>query len=106
MEQIPPPLEELFKKVATIASLKKPNFQKPEDKVPPWTYDQKHFQLDGSMELGISFKERVTHTSLCVKMVDHDQLLLSEGIFRQVGIDLYHDKFEHWRSGKKKSGIQ
>ena len=91
----------LFKKVATTARLKKRNFRKP-DKVPR-TYDQKPFQLDGCMDLDISFEGKEMHTTIYVKMDAYDQLLLSEGVCRQLGILAYHDKVEQWRGRKKRA---
>ena len=44
---------EVFKKVASVAHLKKSAFKKP-DKV-PYTYDGKSFELDGRMDLDVSF---------------------------------------------------
>ena len=46
----------LFKKIATVARLKKLDFMKA-DKIPR-TYDQQPFQLDGQMDLDIVFNER------------------------------------------------
>ena len=44
---------ELFKKVASVARLKKSAFKKP-DKT-PYTYDRQPFSLDGKLELDITF---------------------------------------------------
>jgi len=41
-------------------------------------------------------------TPTYVKMDAHDQLLLSEGLCRQLRIFSYHDKVEQWRGGKSK----
>ena len=90
----------LFKKVATIARLKKRNFKKP-DKTPR-TYDQQPFQLDGRMDLDISFGEKMMTTPVYIKMDAHDQLLLSEGVCRQLGIIQFHPSVERWRGRKKK----
>jgi len=49
---------ELFKKVATIAKLKKRQFKKA-DKV-PHTYDQRQFKLDGQLDLDINFNNEYT----------------------------------------------
>ena len=68
----------LFKKVATVARLKKHDFKKA-DKIPR-TYDQQPFQLDGQMDLDIAFKEKTMTTPVYIKMDTHDQLLLSEGV--------------------------
>ena len=59
------------------------------DKVPR-TYDQKTFPLDGRMDLNISFGDKTMQTPVYIKMNAHDQLLLSEGVCRQLGIISYH----------------
>ena len=91
----------LFKRVATIARLKLRNF-KPADKVPR-TYDQQPFRLDGRMDLDITFGDRKMTTPIYIKMDAHDQLLLSEGVCRQLGILHYHPDVETWRGGHRKS---
>ena len=49
---------DLFRKVASVARLKKKNLNlKPADKVPR-AYDQRLFTLDGRMELVITFYEK------------------------------------------------
>ena len=42
-------------------------------------------------------------TPVYIKVDAHDQLLLSEGVCRQLGILQYHPSVESWRGGKKKS---
>ena len=84
----------LFKKVATVARLKKHDFKKA-DKIPQ-TYDQQPFQLDGRMDHDIAFNEKTMTTPVYIKMDAHDQLLLSEGVCRQ-----YHLSVECWRGGKR-----
>ena len=42
------------------------------------------------MELDVSFGERTMKTSVYIKMDAYDQLLLSEGVCRQLGIISYH----------------
>lgn len=91
----------LFKKVALAARLKKRDFMKP-DKTPR-TYDQKPFTLDGRMDLDLVFEDKAMRTPVYVKMDAHDQLLLSEGVCRQLGIVSYHDKVEKWRGGSKQN---
>ena len=68
----------LFKGVATIAKLKNRDFHLA-DKTPR-NYDQRPFQLDGHLDLDISFGENTMRTPVYVKVDVHDQLLLSEGI--------------------------
>ena len=41
-------------------------------------------------------------TPVYIKMDAHDQLLLSEGVCRQLGILHYHPSVERWRGGKRK----
>lgn len=64
----------LFKRVATIACLKKRDFKRA-DKTPR-PYEQKPFSLDGRMDLDISFGERTRCTPVYVKMDTQVQLLL------------------------------
>ena len=94
----------LFKKVATIARLRKRDFMQP-DKVPR-TYDQRPFQLDGWMDLSVEFNGTTMTTPVYIKMDAHDQLLLSEGVCRQLGIVHYHPSVERWRGGGKKRAHQ
>ena len=90
---------ELFKKVAVGAKLKKRDFKKP-DKVPR-TYSRQSFTLDGRMDLTIEFDDKVLTTPVYVKMDAFDQLLLSEGVCRQLGMVTYHPQVEIWRDRKK-----
>ena len=90
----------LFKRVATIARLKKRDFKK-SDKVPR-TYDQKTFKLDGRMDLDIEFEGRTMRTPLYIKMDAADQLLLSEGVCRQLGVVTFHPSVEKWRGNHRK----
>ena len=78
----------VFEEVAAAAHLKKKNFL-PADKVPR-TYNRQIFTLDGRMSLDISFGDRTMCTPVYVKMDAHDGLLLSEGVYRQLGILGYH----------------
>jgi len=78
----------LFKKVATIAKLKKRQFKKV-DKV-PYTYDRCQFKLDGRLDLNINFNNKTMNTLVYVKMDAHDDLLLSEGVCWHLGIVTYH----------------
>ena len=55
----------LFRKVASVAQLKKKNL-KPADKVPR-NYDQRPFKLDGRMELVITFGEKEISTQVYIK---------------------------------------
>ena len=91
----------VFCTVATAARLKKRDF-KPAD-CTPRTYDQKPFTLDGMMEMDITFEESVIRMPVYIKMDAHDQLLLSEGVCRQLGIITYHEKVETTRgkAGKR-----
>ena len=79
---------DLFKKVATVNKSKKKDLKKP-DKVPK-TYSRQTFIHYGRMELDISFGEKLIRTSVFIKMDAYDQLLLSEGVCRQLGIINYH----------------
>ena len=79
---------EFFKKVASVACLKKSAFKKP-DKT-PYTYDHRPFSLDGKLELDITFDNCTMRTPVYVKMDARDPLLLSEGVCHQLGIIRYH----------------
>lgn len=83
---------DLFKRIATAAKLLREQFKKP-DRI-PFTYDNKEFKLDGVMELTVSFGEKVTTTPVYIKMDAEDQLLLSEGLCRQLGVVTYHGEVE------------
>ena len=90
---------ELFKKVAAAARLKKRDFQAP-DKVPR-TYDQQPFTVDGRMDLNVTFDDKTMKTPVYLKMDAHDQLHLSEGVCRQLGIISYHPEVQTWTGGRK-----
>ena len=90
----------LLRKVATVARLKK-DFMKP-DRVPR-TYDQQPFTLDGRMDLDITFGNKQMTSPIYIKMDAYDQLLLSEGVCRQLGIISYHPEVEVWHGGCRKS---
>ena len=79
---------ELFKKVAMVAKLKKRQF-KEADKV-PHTYDRRQFKLDGRLDLDVNFDDKTINTPIYVKMDAYDDLLLSEGVCRHLGIVNYH----------------
>ena len=89
----------LFRKVASVARLKKRNL-KPSDKTPR-NYDQRPFKLDGRMELTITFGEKEMSTQVYIKLDAADQLLLSEGVCRLLDIVTYHTAVEKWRGGNK-----
>ena len=86
--------KELFKMIASVCKLKKKDFKKP-DKIPK-TYDRTPFSLNGRIELEITFEEKKMVTTVYVKMDAYDQLLLSEGVCRQLGILHYHPSVRPW----------
>ena len=90
----------LFKKVASVAKLKKKNFKPPD--ITPHGYDQQPFKLDGRMELEIEFGDRTMKTVVYIKMEAREQLLLSEGVCRQLGLVMYHPDVQVWRGSKNK----
>ena len=79
---------QLFKEVASVARLRKKDF-KPADKTPR-TYSRQPFSLDGQMDLDITFGDKTMQTPVYIKMDAPDQLLLLEGVCRQLGIVTYH----------------
>jgi len=90
---------DLFKKIAAVARLKKRNFKQP-DKAPV-AYNQQPFKLHGQMDLNVAFGERTTVTPAYIKMDAHDQLLLSEGVCRQLEIIRYHPEVDEVNGLKK-----
>jgi len=82
----------MFRKVAAVARLRKKDFKKPDKQ--PRTYDQRTFELDGMMYMEIQFKDKVIKTPVYIKMDAHDQLLLSEGLCRQLEIVSYDPAVE------------
>ena len=47
---------------------------------------QQTFALDGRLDLEVSFNDRTMKTAVYLKRDAHDQLLLSEGVCRQLGL--------------------
>eukprot|EP00731_Ephydatia_muelleri_P011030 Em0005g1616a len=90
----------LFKQVATVARLHKRDFQRP-DKTPRG-YDRKPFHIDGKVNLDICFQDKVMNTPVYVKMDAPEQLLLSEGVCRQLGVISYHPEVHPVKAQKKK----
>ena len=87
----------MFQKVASAAKLKKRNFKHAD--ITPHTYDQHPFILDGKMELDIEFDDKTLRTVVYIKMDAHDQLLLSEGVCRQLEIVTYHPEVKEYQTG-------
>ena len=79
---------EVFKKVAAVAKLRKSHLKKA-DKT-PHNYDQTPFSLDGRMDLDVTFEGVTMCTPIYIKSDAHEQLLLSEGVCRQLNIVRYH----------------
>ena len=61
----------------------------PQNKTPR-TYDQKTFRIDGRIDVDISFQQHTMKTPVYIKMDAKEQLLLSEGVCRQLGVVTYH----------------
>ena len=90
----------LFALVAATAKLRKKNFRK-SDKIPR-NYDRRTFHLDGCMEMDITFQDKTMNTTVYIKMDASDQLLLSEGVCRQLGVVSYHPSILAQRVTKKR----
>ena len=75
----------LFYQIISAAHLKEQSFSDTEQKA--CTYDQKP---DGQMDMKISFGEKVVVTTVFVKLIAPDQLLLSETVCHLLGIVSYH----------------
>ena len=76
--------KELFKKVAAVGRLKKKDLKKP-DKTPR-SFDQKPISLDGRLDLDITFDGETVNTLIYLKMDSAEELLLFEGVCRQLHI--------------------
>ena len=79
---------ELFAKVAPTARLRKRDLKKLDRT--PRTYDQRTFTLDGRLDLDIEYAGKSMRTPVYLRTAAKDQLLLSEGVCRQLGIIKYH----------------
>ena len=79
---------EVFKRIAAVANLRKSDF-KPPNKT-RCTYKQMTFHIDSRVDLDVTFQGRTMKTPIYVKMDAREQLLLSEGVCRQLGIVTYH----------------
>ena len=53
------------------------------------------------MDLDITFQEKTLNTPVYIKMDAPEQLLLSEGVCRQLGIPTYHPEVQRWRGGRR-----
>ena len=90
---------EMFKQVSTVARLHKKDFKSPDKQ--PRTCNQQTFHIDGKVEVDISFDDRTKKTAVYVKMDALKQLLLSEGVCRQLGILIYHPDVQPGSGDKK-----
>ena len=88
----------LFKKVAAVARFRKRDLKKA-DKTTR-NYDHTPFTLDGRIDMDLTFDGKTMCTPVYIKADAHDQLLLSEGVCRQLGILHYHPSVEPWRGGR------
>ena len=89
----------MFKKVATVARLKKKDLKKPDKQ--PRTYDQRTFSLDRRMDMEIQFGDKIMKTAVYIKMDAHEQLLHSEGVSRQLVIITNHSDVNVTQGSKK-----
>ena len=76
---------ELFKQIATAAKLKKKDFRRADR-----TTRTSDLELHGCMDLDTTFEGKTLTTPVYIKMDAPTQLLLSEGVCRQLGILSYH----------------
>ena len=94
---------EMFKKVVSVACLCQKDFQPP-DKTPR-NYDQQPFTVDGRIDIDVAFQDKTMKTTVYVKMDVSEDLLLSEGVCRQLGILTYYPEVQplRIRRGEKTS---
>ena len=83
---------DLFYHVVETAGLEESSL-KPAD-LKACTYDQKPINLDAQLDLHNSFSKRVICTTVYVKLVALDQLLLTEAVCCQLGIVSYHSSVQ------------
>jgi len=88
----------LFKKVAAVARLRKKNFKSCDKQA--LNYDCQPIQLDGRIDLDITFGDKMMKTPVYIKMNAHEQLLLSEAVCRQLNIVVYHDHVQAQKHSK------
>ena len=86
----------LFARIAAVARLKKSQLKAP-DRIPK-TYDRRSFTLDGRMDLDVSFGGMSMQTPVYIKVDAPEQLLLAEGVCRQLNIITYHPSVTSKRS--------
>lgn len=92
----------LFCQVAAAARLQNKDLKKPDRT--PRNYDRCPFTLNGHMDLDITFSGKTMCTGVYIKRDAHEQLLLSEGVCRQLDIVRYHPEVEPWRRCRRQSG--
>ena len=94
---------EMFKKVASVARLRKKDFQPPDKTLR--NYDQQPFTVDGRIDIDVAFQDKTMKTTVYVKMDAPKDLLLSEGVCRQLGILTYYPEVQplRIRRGEKTS---
>ncbi len=90
--------ESFFRKVDAVAKLRKRDLKNP-DKIPR-NYDGRPFNLDGRMDLDITFEGKTTCTPVYIKISADEDLLLSEGVCLQLGIISYHPSIIARQKGK------
>jgi len=95
--------KEMFKKVASVAKLRKKDFKSPDKQ--PRTYNLQPFRVHKRIEVDVSFGDHTMKTSIYVKMDAPEQLLLSEGVCRQLGIIRYHPDVKPGNATDKLSAV-
>ena len=86
---------EMFKKVASVARSHKKDFHPPDKK--PRNYDQQPFTIDGCIDIDVVFQDKAMKTAVYVKMDAPEDLLISEGVCRQLGILTYHPEVQPFK---------
>lgn len=79
---------ELFKMVAATNTLKRSQFKKT-DKIAR-SFSREVIPLDGHIDLDLTFGNKAMTTPVYVKIDSDEQLLLGEGVCRQLEIVKYH----------------
>ena len=93
--------KELFKRVAAVGRLKKKDHKKPDKS--PRSFDRTPISLDSRLDLDIIFDGETDNTPVYLKMDSAEELLLSEGVCKQLHIIRYHPDVMSEKSAVKKS---
>ena len=88
---------DLLYHIVSTAGLEESNIKPADQKA--CTYDQQPLTLDGQVDLNISFGEKALCTTVYIKVVAPDSLLLSESVCRNLGVVSFHPNVQVVQKG-------